>query len=270
MTDRRYNYSCSFLMVLLLPAVIAPLSLPAQTNAPTTVEQLIANHERIQTLRCDIRRETIVGGRRMQTLSRVWYQRPDRLRVETVMPDPRRILVDGNAIYKWVDGHSEGVRIPLSEAPAPELMQVRKVPGTAEDYLLRLQDAAEHVLPATDHFPQRFGYVSAPPHPYAEIGIDVSGRLAQIVLFASIERNERLLVVDFSNWREPISGLFLPCLHESTIFTPDNGSITETVRVSALSVNQPIDASLFDVSPIAADIRFLTTDQMAQFLDQRD
>ncbi len=58
---------------LVLMMVMAALSAGAETVAPTLADQLIATNEAILTVRCDIRRETLVDGRRVHTLSRVWY-----------------------------------------------------------------------------------------------------------------------------------------------------------------------------------------------------
>lgn len=255
---------------LILMTGMAVLSAAAETVAPTLVQQLIATNEAIRTVRCDIRRETLVDGRRVHTLSRVWYERPDRLRVETVTPEPRRILVDGTNIYKWVEGHAEGVRIPLAEASDAELLQVRKVPGTAEDYLLRLRGVPEQELPPIEGLPVRRGYESPEPHPYAELAMEPEGRLARVSLFSAADRTNRLMEVDFSGWREAKPGIWIPCLQQATVAGPDGQTIRETVRVSALVVNEPLDASLFDAAPVAASVRLVSVDEMIGILADRE
>jgi len=255
---------------LVLMMVMAALSAGAETVAPTLADQLIATNEAILTVRCDIRRETLVDGRRVHTLSRVWYSRPDRLRVETVTPEPRRILVDGTNIHKWVEGHAEGVRIPLAEASEAELLQVRKVPGTAEDYLLRLRGVPEQMLPPIEGFPLRRGYESPEPHPYAELAMEPEGRLARVSLFSAADRASRLMEVDFSGWREAKPGIWVPCLQQATVAGPDGKTIRETVRVSALVVNEPLDASLFDAAPAAAGVRFVSVGEMIGILTERE
>jgi len=252
---------------LALAAVVLPVG--AGTDDGTLAERLIAAHEAIRTVRCDVRRETVVDGKRVNTLSRVWYERPDRLRVETVTPEPRRILVDGTTIYKWVEGHAEGVRIPLDEASEAERLQVRKVPGTAEDYLLRLRGVAEQALPPTDAFPVRRGYESPEPHPFAELALDKDGRLARFSLFSSTAQANRLVQVEFGGWREAKPGLWFPCLQTTTAAGPDGKTIRETLRVSALVVNEPLDPSLFDVAQAARDIQFVGVAEMADILAGR-
>jgi len=250
--------------------ILATLSAGAETVMPTLAEQLIATNDAIETVRCDIRRETLVDGRRVHTLSRVWYARPDRLRVETVTPEPRRILVDGTDIYKWVEGQAEGVRIPLAEASEAELLQVRKVPGTAEDYLLRLRGVPEETLPPVEGFPVRRGYESPGPHPFAELAMDPAGRLARVSLFGADNRAQRLLEVDFGGWREAKPGIWFPCLQQATVTGPDGKTIRETVRVSALAVNEPLDASQFDSAPVAKVVRFVSVEEMVGILAERE
>jgi hypothetical protein len=209
------------------------------------------------------------GWQAVHTLSRVWYARPDRLRVETVSPEPRRILVDGISIHKWVEGHAEGVRIPLAEASEAELLQVRKVPGTAEDYLLRLRGVPERVLPPTESFPVRRGYAAPDPHPFAELAVDHEGRPGEIGFFSSAEKTNRLMQVTFSAWREARPGIWFPCLQQATVAGPDGKTIRETVRVSALVVNEPLDESLFAVEPVAGGVRFVSVDEMVGILAER-
>ncbi len=256
--------------ILALVMVIAALSVRADSVTPTLAEQLIVANEAITTVRCDIRRETLVDGRRVHTLSRVWYARPDRLRVETVTPEPRRILVDGTNIYKWVEGHAEGVRIPLAEAAEAELLQVRKVPGTAEDYLLRVRGVPEQVLPPTDSFPVRRGYAAPEPHPFTALAMDSQGRLGQVSYFSTAAQTNRLLQVEFGGWREAQPGLWFPCLQQATVTGPDGKTIRETLRVSALVVNQPFDSSLFEVASAAKEVRFVSVDEMVEILAERE
>lgn len=257
-------------VLILLSLCLALTGFAEQQPPVTVVGRLIADYASVKTVRCDIRRETRVEGRRVKTLSRVWYQRPDRLRVETVTPEPRRIIVDGTNIYKWIEGQDEGVRIPLAEASAAELMQVRKVPGSPEDYLLRLQGVPEVELPASAQFPVRCGYAAEDPKPYAELSLGEDGRLAQVELFASPMREDRLVRVLFRNWREPAPGIVFPCLQQTTLAAPGGKTIHETVRVSALSVNEAFDGAIFDVGEAVSDVHFMSVAEMTARLAERE
>jgi hypothetical protein len=125
-------------------------------------------------------------------------------------------------------------------------------------------------LPPTDAFPIRRGYTDDDPKPYTELSLDGDGRLAQVELFASPERQDRLVLAAFSNWREPKPGLLFPCLQRTTFVGPGGKTIQETVRVSALTVNEAIDASRFTIAPVADTLEFMTVEEMSARLAERE
>jgi len=254
-------------MTIGLPALAGSVRSSA---AETLAERLLAENERIQTVRCEIRRETDMSGRITTMLSRVWYRRPDRMRVVTETPAPRRILVDGAVIYKWIEGQPEGVRLPLADASAAELVQVRRVPGTAEEYLLRLRGLPETELPPTAEFPVRRGYEPPEPHPYTVLSADDLGRLARVEFFDPANRTNRLLRADFSGWKEVQPGCWIAVTHKTSVRGRDGTVAEETLRVSGLAINEPLDDTQFDVARWAAGITFLSPDEMSARLRERE
>jgi hypothetical protein len=233
-------------------------------------DRLLAENEKIQSVQCEIHRETDVAGRAVQTLSRVWFQRPDRLRVETAAPEVRRIVVDGKAIHKWIDGQALGVRIPLAQAPEWDLLQVRRTPATADEYLLRLRGVPETTLPQAEGFSVRRAYTPAAPHPYTVLSLDATGRLARLEFFDSPARTNRLLRVDFERWREVKPGIWIACLQKTEARRRDGIDVRETVRVSALAVNDPIEPDQFDVARRMPGVTFVTTEEMEKVLRRGD
>ncbi len=246
-------------------AAAAGMAVGEETTVPLA-ERLIAANGRIHTVRCEIRRELEVDGATMPTLSRIWFQRPDRLRVETVMPEARRIVVDGKAIHKWIDGQAEGVRIPLADAPENELIQVRKTPGTAEEYLMRLKGIPEEPLPPETGFPIRRAYAPRAPHPYTVLALDETGRLARIEFFDPAVRTNRLLAVEFTGWKEAKPGLWIPCLQKTAIRGRDGSIVHETLRVTGLAVNDPIEPEQFEAARHAKGVKFLNPAQAMETL----
>lgn len=241
----------------------------AQTNEVSLADRLVAENESIRTMRCDIRRETDVNGKSMTTLSRVWFERPDRLRVETVMPDARRIVVNGTTIYKWIEGREEGVALPLADAPENERVQVRKTPGTMDEHLIRLRRIPEEVLPPADGFPVRRGYTPADPHPYTVLSLDAQGRLARFEFFENADQTKLLLRTDLENWREPQPGIWIACVQKTEAKGRDGISIIETLRISGLTVNSLMEASTFDEKIQAAGIKFVNQEEMAEILHRK-
>ena len=251
---------------LLAAALATGTALAGELATKPLVDRLLAESESIRSVQCEIRRETEVKGTLVRTLSRVWFERPDRLRVETVSPNVRRIVVDGKAIYKWIDGQANGVRIPLAEAGEWDLFQVRRVPATADEYLLRLRGAPETILPAEGGFPARRAYTPPTPHPYTVLALDETGRLARIELFDPTVRTNRLLRVDFGGWREVKPGVWIACLQEIEAKERDGTEARETLRVSALVVNEPINPEQFDVIRGMPGVRFVKPEEMVELL----
>ncbi len=80
-------------------AVLAGAGLFGTARADTHLERLLEQYGRIQALTCQVRRESRTGDQQLRMLSQIWYQRPDRLFVESVAAGvdgiTRRILADG-------------------------------------------------------------------------------------------------------------------------------------------------------------------------------
>ncbi len=247
--------------LLLCAVLLFPMGVPAEA-AESWVERLIATHAPIESLRCEIRRERTVEGKTFTRVSRVWYARGKRLRVETLAPLPTRVLADGTTLYKWLDDKPEGVSMPISEAPENEQVQLEQVPGTPEEYLFRLRGAPEEHLAPTPEYAVRIGCHPPHPHPYTVLSLDASNRLVRLEYFGPNGGTNRLLLALFSNWSEVLPGVRIPCLHQITIWGSDGVPIEETVRVSRLRANEPIPPDEFDVSRHAFSVRFITPDAM--------
>lgn len=240
------------------------------TTTPSLVERLLTENKKIQSVQCEIRRETEVGGTLVPTLSRVWFERSDRLHVETVTPSERRIVVDGKTIHKWIAGQTNGVLIPLADAPARELLQVRRVPATAEEYLLQIRGSPETTLPPEGGFPIRRAYTPSAPHPYTVLALDETGRLARLEFFDPALRTHKLLQVNFSNWKEVKPGIWISCLQKTVGKTRTGTDMRETLRVSSLAVNEPINPEQFDRVRQAPGVQFLSLDEMAKLLQRNE
>lgn len=240
------------------------------TTTLSLVERLLTENKKIQSVQCEIRRETEVGGTLVPTLSRVWFERSDRLHVETVTPSERRIVVDGKTIHKWIAGQTNGVLIPLADAPAQELLQVRRVPATAEEYLLQIRGSPETTLPPEGGFPIRRAYTPSAPHPYTVLALDETGRLARLEFFDPALRTHKLLQVNFSNWKEVKPGIWISCLQKTVGKTRTGTDMRETLRVSSLAVNEPINPEQFDRVRQAPGVQFLSLDEMAKLLQRNE
>ncbi len=266
MTNKNIVYG----LVLMVAAFAGGAARAEDMTVTSLVERLLTENGKIQRVQCEIRRETEVGGTVVPTLSRVWFERPDRLHVETVTPNERRIVVDGKTIHKWIAGQTNGVLIPLAEAPAQELLQVRRVPATAEEYLLQIRGSPETTLPPEDGFPVRRAYTPSAPHPYTVLALDETGRLARLEFFDPSVRTNRLLQVNFGSWKEVKPGIWISCLQKTAGKTRTGTEMKETLRVSSLAVNEPINPEQFDRGRQAPGVQFLSLDEMAKLLQRNE
>lgn len=253
-------------LTTLIATIAAGAGLAGEPAEKPLPERLLAESEKIRSIQCEIRRDTESGGSTIRALSRISFERPDRLYVDSVSPVIRKIVVDGKAIYKWIDGQDAGVRIALADAEEWDLLQVRRVPATADEHMMRLKGAPETILPASDGFPVRRAYTPAKPHPYTELSLDESGRLARLDMFDRDVRTNRLLRVDFGGWQEVKPGIWISCLQKMDARGRDGTVVQETVRISALTVNEPVDSGKFDVHLCMPGIKFVKPSEMMDLL----
>ncbi|MEI7435644.1 MAG: hypothetical protein WCL16_02410 [bacterium] len=240
------------IMTLTVLSMLAVSPLPAATLA----DRLLASYDAVQTMTCEIRRDTEAGGQRVRFLSRIAYARPDRLNVENVEPLARRIVADGTNFFSYADGDPKGFSRPIARLDKPMLDSLRKLPGTAMDHLFQLSGVAETNLPGTADNPVRRGY--ATPKVFAVLNLDPSGRLARIEFFTSSTCQTTLGKYDYSDFIEAAPGVWIARMHKGGFSL---GKITsrETLRVTALTVNQPIPPAMFIAAPFFRRVEFAST-----------
>lgn len=236
---------------LINPAVCILLAAPA--IAGTLAERLIASYEPVQSVSCEVRRDTQAeGGASVRTLSRVYFRRPDRLHVENTLPLKRRIVADGTNFFSFIEGDPKGFSRPIDKLNEEMRIQLWKVPGTALDHLMKLKGATETELSATNGFAERKGY--ATDKMFVVLSTDGTGRLARIEFFTGSDRKEQKAQYDYTAFQQ-MGGVWIPCLHEGWLKTAGVLS-KDTTRISNLSVNTPIPDPLFVAGPFFKDVVF--------------
>ncbi len=222
--------------------------------ADSLVDQLLASYDAIETVTCEVRKDTTSDGSRIRMLSRVYFQRPDRIHVENVTPVPRRIVSDGVVFHSHVEGASRGYRCFVSELDESFLHTLRRVPGTAMDHLFRLRGAEETELDGTEEFPVRRGY-RVDLHRVV-LSLDDTGRLARIEFFEPDAAGESRARFDYSGFVEVLDGVWIPTLHQGRS-SLGGVELRETSRISNLSVNTPIAGELFVPGPFFKGVEFV-------------
>ena len=233
-------------------ALMAMLS--NEALAQTLAERILASYDPIQSVSCEIRKDSEAGAGKMRMLSRVYYEKPDRLHVDQPAPIPRRIVADGKTFYSYIDGDPKGFSRPIEKLNEEMLINLRKVPGTAMDHLMKLKGIAETNIEATAEFPERKGYDAGKL--FVLLSMDTTGRLVRIEYFTSPEMKERTLQFDFGEFKEVACGAWIPCLHKGILKVAGVES-KETTRIDNLSVNQPLPTNIFVAEPFFKNVEFV-------------
>ena len=149
------------------------------------------------------------------------------------------------------------------------ISQVRRVPGSGEEFLLRLKGLPETELPAQPGYPTRRGYSPAEPHPYTIISLDDQRRLARVVFFDPTNPTNQLLKVDFGGWKEVNPDTWISCTQKTTITARDGTQSFETLRVGKIAINEPFFPDKFSIAKQAKGIQFITRDAMKGKLQEQ-
>ena len=236
--------------------VIALTLVSTATEAATVAEQLLAGYERIESVSCDVRKDTeasAASAARGRVLSRVYYRRPDRLHVDNHQPLKRTIVADGTNFFSYVAGDPKGFSRPVNRLESEMLIGLRKVPGSAMDHLLRLRGIAETNLPPAPDLPVRRGYATT--NLFAVLSLDATGRLARVELFADSSMADCRARCDYSRFVEAAPDVWLAALHQSTA-RMGGAEFRETSRFDNLVVNRPMAPTLFNPALFFKDVRF--------------
>jgi outer membrane lipoprotein-sorting protein len=242
--------------VMLAMLAVVSAHLTAARASTNIVEKALADYDKVQTVSCEIRRTVESGAGRETFLSRVYFQRPDRLHVDNIAPLRRRIVADGTNFFSHVDGAPKGFSRPVSKLDAEHIISLRKVPGTAMDHLLRLKGLSPKHLESSPELPLRQAFQT--DKTFAVVSGDNTGRIVRIELFPDASMKEKTAQVEYSDFVEVLTGVWIPTRHKTTAKF-GNTTGTETVRIDNLSVNEPIAQTLFAPSAFFKDVRFVDT-----------
>ncbi len=239
-------------MVMWLAAMVLAAGL---VRGETVRERLLKSYDAVDRLNCDIRRDIpMPDGQILRMLSRVYYQRPDRLHVENSSPVKRRIVSDGTVFRSYTDGAPQGFSRPVAELNEEMLRNLRMVPGSAANLLEILSESTETLLKSTAEFPVRAGYDNGKS--FSVLNLDGQGRLARFEIFSSSAMTDRNTCTDFSAFQEVAPGAWIACLQQSKVSFM-GVERTETTRVDNLVANGEIPASLFVADAFFPGVEFV-------------
>lgn len=228
----------------------------------TLVDKLLADYESVRTVRCDVRRIVETPAGVVRHLSHVYFERPDRLHVQNVSPVERRYVADGEKLFYYVTGDPRGYAQEIEQLPRSWLVELRKVPGTAMEHLLRLVGAPEQELPPTEAYPVRKGYAFETG--FAVLSVDAAGRLARIEFFDSPEMGSKWAQYEYTDFAEVCPGVWIACTHCAWVKRGAE-ELREMARFENLVVNEAIDPQLFVPARFFQGVEFVDSfDKLCQ------
>ena len=240
-----YRYSLIYLCLAVTTTAFAE---------ETTAERLLAQYEQINTMSCDVRKETQNKDGKSLSLSHIYFKRPNRIHVHNATPTERRIIADGTNLYYYVQGDPGGFSSPITNLNESWLLQLRRVPGTATDHLIRLKGIPEIKLEPTPGFPIRAGYQLEKV--FAVLSLIDSNRLAQVTFYSSREMKNLLAEHSYSQFEEVINGVSISRLHRIKSLLAGMETI-ETSRISNISINKPVSNELFQTNSYIKAVSFV-------------
>lgn len=224
-------------------------------RAETTLMRIKTPYDAIQSLSCEVRRDTpLPGGGSARMLSRVYFQRGDRMHVTTSTPLQRRIVCDGTNFRTHIEGMAKGYGVPVGQLDDEMLGNLRSVPGSPEMALRQLVDATEVPLEPAGDALVRTGYDNGKT--FTVLSLDAQGRLSRLEVFISSTMHESLARTDFSAYREVLPHVWIACI-QKTQATRSGVIRTETLRVVNLEVNGELPATLFNPDAFFKGVTFV-------------
>lgn len=239
--------------VCLFVGIAWVLCQPVQAES-TWLEQLLAGYDQIESVTTDVRRDISNEDGNIRWLSRVYFQRPDRMHSENFIPLPRRIIADGEEMFQHNAGHPRGFRRRIEDLDETMLYNLRRVPGTAMEHLFRLQGAPEEVLPGTEEYPVRHAYTVNDV--YVIIEADAEERPVRIGFYTGPDREQMTGEIISSHFEEVLDGVWIGMRQQSQV-TVDGKVTREMVRFGNYEVNMEIPPRLFDADVFFEGVRWV-------------
>ncbi len=234
---------------------VAMVLMASGASGGPVLEGVLKSYDAVQTVSCEIRRDTpLPDGQTLRMLSRVYYQRPDRLHVENFSPVKRRIISDGTVFRSYAEGAPQGFSRPVADLNEEMLRNLRMVPGSSANLLEVLSGSPEISLEPTAEFPVRVGVDNGKS--FAVLGLDDKGRLARIEIYSSAAMTDLLSRTDFSAFQEVAPGVWIACLQQAKL-TLEGVERTETTRVDNVVANGEIPSALFDATPFFKGVQWV-------------
>ena len=231
-----------------------PVEAVIPNSATTLAQRVTASYRDVVTYSAEVRKTTEAGSRSVRLLSRFFARRPDCVHVDNVSPMQRRIVADGNRLYYYEKGAKRGFSRPIAELDADWLVQLRSLPGTPLEHVIRLQDTAETELPASVEHPIRRGY--ATPKVYVVLCANRDERIERIEFYRQADLKERTGQCEYRDFVREAGAWFARI--EKTSLDRKGDPVSETRIVESIVVNGPVADSLFRPDAFFDNVEFVS------------
>ena len=248
MKDEKMKKRTIFIALLITSVSFAS----AATNV---INEIIENYAKIESVSCIVSRVITFNERDTRLLSRVYYERPNKLHVQQTSPLNRRIICDGTNFFYYIDGDPKGYSRPVDKLSKKQIIELVKVPGTSEDILYRLKDLEPTELPGNEKFPTQLAFTTT-NNLNIIVYITKEKRIEKIDFFESKDLVKLTSSSYYSNFIEATPGAFVPTTHKM-IININNQKRTETAKFSHYNANAPISQSLFYAKQFFKGVTFV-------------
>ena len=238
----RFRYVLLFCSIILLGPVSGVLQADEEADETPLVQKLIEQYQSIESVSCDVRRDVTTPEGTIRWLSRVYFQADNKLHAANARPQPRLILADGETMYQHSADEPRGFRRAIEDLNQNMRINLSRVPGTLMDHLLRLTDAPETVLDASEDAPIRRAYEAE--HVYAILEADEKYRLRRVLFYQSQDRTNRTAEIVCDAFEEVLPDTWIAMQHRSSFYIEDT-TIRERTRFTNYEVNLSIPEEKF-------------------------
>ena len=248
----------SFLAVvgafLFAQAATPALSDPAELSVPATnaLDAVSARYGTVTNVACTVRRAVSATGRdsgSAEAVSRIAWERGNRLNVQKLAPEKRRTVIDGHTVWTAAEGEEKPVTFAVSDQLPSQAANLRSVPASPEESLTLLDPAsATEITPAAPPFARQIAFHYADTNALTAVAVlsfDADGFVCRMEAFSDEARSALVFTTDFLAPFEPIPGVRLFRKIE-TVSTIEGRTIRAVSSFSQLRVNEALPPSIFD------------------------
>lgn len=216
--------------------------------ATNLIAAVCSRYEAVSNLSFTVRRE--IPGKQAEMISRVVFARGGKLSSETLSPERRRTVVDGEFAWTLSSGGKKPRKTPFAEQSPAQKASVLCVPASPEESLSAL-DGATGVDCENDGgtFARKvvFRFLDAPAASgkRAVVALDAEGRVRQLDVFSDADLRWRLASFSWDAPKEVLPGVWL-FAKTATETAVDGNPLRVVSRFDGLRANTAIDEGVFD------------------------